>query len=301
MLEAFVPQQSWQPSTPPAPQVQWGQAPSGPLGSQNQQPQWQWEQAGPSGGLQGQFSPSQEVQVQLAQEQSRLPIPYQGGMQLMPYSQASSMQMQTIEQLMPSLPEMEGSVYVPPMYTKPRPIIPRYRAVSGFLSFILMLTLLCSGSFYFAKTAGWLHGIALATGLRTVGNLPQTITPPIADPANTLQGPAHDIIPSATLATNIDPATKLARQSQKVFPINSLFYLAYSVDHPKKDGRVVVKWYTGDNFYRENVSDKVITAGSAVNGWTMQQFSQPTSGKVEIYWSDASGEQLAKTLFFAVR
>jgi hypothetical protein len=326
MLEAFVPQQSWQPSTSTTPQAQWQQAPSGPLGTQSQPLQWgqppsgqlgtqsqqlQWgqyspaqEQASGALGQQGQYSPSRDMQAQSAQGQSLLPVPYQGGNQLVDLSQATSMPivpMQTIEQLLPSLPEMEGSVYVPPMYTKPRPIIPRYRAVSGFLSFILVLLLLCGGSFYFARTAGWLHNIALATGLRTPTSQQPTATPPISDPANAQQGPAHDIIPSATLTTNIDPATKLARQPQKIFGVNVPFYLAYSIHNPKKDGRVVVKWYTGGNLYRTIVSDQVVKAGSAVNGSTQMQISLPTSGKVEIYWSDAGGEQLAQTLFFAVR
>src|SRR5258708_5408135 len=91
-----------------------------------------------------------QVEPQPAQDaaagQSMLPVPYQA--QAQPGSQALMVMpngfptigagLQAANPLLPALPDssQEPAVYVAPMYTKPRPIIPRYLAISGLISFI---------------------------------------------------------------------------------------------------------------------------------------------------------------------
>src|SRR2546421_12717288 len=84
-------------------------------------------------------------QSEQQQQMSLLPVPYQpqqpymlmptasmqAGNELIPMHQKGSMA--------PALPgdSHDGAIYVPPMYTKPRAIIPRYRAINGFLSVLI--------------------------------------------------------------------------------------------------------------------------------------------------------------------
>ncbi|MBV8695016.1 MAG: hypothetical protein JO183_05955, partial [Ktedonobacteraceae bacterium] len=96
------------------------------------------------------------------QEQSRLPVLYQNGV--------SSQQVEAFQpnqmSMLPALPdEAHGAIYVPPMYTETRAIIPRYRAISGLLSVIVVVLLMCAGTGYYAKTSGVLSRIGQALGL----------------------------------------------------------------------------------------------------------------------------------------
>jgi len=75
---------------------------------------------------------------------SMLPVPYQGAPQPM------SQNLPAAGSLVPA----DGSIYVPPVYTKPRAIIPRYRAISGLISVLVVFALLCAGTTYYAKATG---------------------------------------------------------------------------------------------------------------------------------------------------
>src|SRR5260370_11946917 len=83
---------------------------------------------------------------------SMLPVPYQGALQSMS---------QNLPAAAPLAPA-DGSIYVPPVYTKPRAIIPRYRAISGLISVLIVFALLCAGTTYYAKATAnlsFLHQI----------------------------------------------------------------------------------------------------------------------------------------------
>ncbi|HET8911049.1 MAG TPA: hypothetical protein VFN23_06280, partial [Ktedonobacteraceae bacterium] len=140
------------PNTPEATSFQnWGdQGPQNSFSPPDMPPldpnnQWnqndQWEQAQ----QQSPFETPQENTSADPNAGSLLPVPYQEkqSQNLMVMTQTP---MGTNGALVPYEPmPNEGPMYVPPMYTKPRPIIPRYRAVSGLISFIVVTILLCSG------------------------------------------------------------------------------------------------------------------------------------------------------------
>ena len=96
-----------------------------------------------------------QLQPRTEQQQpaSLLPVPYQAQQVPFPFQPGSNiagsslmpLPAQNINALLPALPDQGESVYVPPMYTRPRPIIPRYRAISGLLS-VLIVTLLLAAS-----------------------------------------------------------------------------------------------------------------------------------------------------------
>ncbi len=150
--------------------------------------------------------------------------------------------------MLPALPEEESAIYVPPMYTKPRAIIPRYRAISGLLSVLIVAALL-------------------------------------PDPkANPDFGPGYSIINSATTNSRIDPVSHASAQPANTFQTNQNIYLTYSVQKPKTPGVVTIKWYTNGSFYQSSKPIPVTTL--AIDGLAVQQYSKPAEGMVELYWND---------------
>jgi hypothetical protein len=231
----------------------------------------------------------QEAQPDAAN--SRLPVPYQGGtgLQQVP-DNAQNINIATPE-------GEEGVVYIPPMYTNPRPIIPRYRIISGFLSFVIVVLMLCGGAGYYAKASGKLD---LVTRVITGNNpAPPNILPGNAnlpDPSDqVIKGPAYNIIPSATTTTHLINST-IAAQTDRIFKPNETFYLTYSV-YPDKAGKVTIKWYMNNLPYRIVTSTDTLKAGQGVTGRAAMVYATPAEGKVEIDWND----QPAQTLFFVVR
>src|SRR5206468_9351590 len=89
---------------------------------------------------------------------------------------------QNIGPLVPAQPQDETIVYVPPMYTKPRPVIPRYRIISGLLSFLIVTILLCVGTSYYVKASGSLNALGHFSGLTTPPNLQLTPAAALPDP-----------------------------------------------------------------------------------------------------------------------
>ena len=283
---------------PPSPQVpsmsQWSQVPLSP----QVPPMSQWSQVpplpqpAPSMPLWSQMpSPPQAAQdAQAETVNSRLPVPYQGNMGLQVPDTAQNINI--------AAPEgEEGVVYVPPMYTNPRPIIPRYRIISGFFSFVIVVLMLCGGAGYYAKASGKLD---LVTRVITGNNpAPPNILPGNAnlpDPSDqVIKGPAYNIIPSATTTTHLINST-IAAQTDRVFKPNETFYLTYSV-YPQKAGKVTIKWYMNNLPYRIVTSKNNLQGGQGVTGTTPMVYASPAEGKVEIDWND----QHAETLFFVVR
>jgi hypothetical protein len=269
--------------------------------------------ANPSG-LLAQMSPSdqaheasaQPFQIQTQTEQqpaSLLPVSYQAQQVAFPFQPGSNiagsslipLPAQNINALLPALPDQGESVYVPPMYTKPRPIIPRYRVISGLLSVLIVTLLLCTGAGYYAKASGKLNALGQFAGFAPPTNLKPTPTQLLADaPTAQVTGPAYNIINSATTTANIN-SQGVATKTDTVFKPNQTIYVTYSVHPLKAPGIVTVKWYTNGAFYQANKPSQLINSPMA--GRTQAAYAQPAEGKVELYWND----QLAVSLFFVVR
>ncbi len=236
-----------------------------------------------------------------AQQQypSMLPVPYQGGIGAPQQTlKVRTTDLPTIHtgteygSRVPAIPGEDEPIFVPPMYTKPRAIIPPYRAISGLISVIVVFALLCTGAGFYAKATGKLsfwhqvYGDARPANIKPTQSalpIPQTIPN---------FGPASTIINSATTASKIDSKTTQPISTTNQFKVGDTIYLTYSV-HPKSPGTVTAKWYTNNNFYQQ--SDP-ITIKDAASGYIQMQFLQSLEGKVELYWND----QLAITLFFVV-
>lgn len=279
------------PLDPPA-QQSWPQAPNlaEASRSQVQQPPWQ------SGVSVREASPAQNQS-----DQRMLPALYQGGqggVQLHTELSRLTQQLipvQNIEHLLPALPSEEEAVYVPPMYTEPRPIIPRYRIISGFLSIIIVSLLVCTGAGYYAKASGTLTRLQQAIGISTPPNLKPTAQAQIPNPPNRVdEGPAKGVITSAATTARLD-TNHAAIAPQNTFAVNQQFFLTYSVASQAKAGLVTVKWYMNNNLFGQQ--SVAVKANTPINGFTNQEFAVPAPGKVELYWNG----QLARTLYFAVR
>ena len=213
---------------------------------------------------------------------SMLPVPYQGAPQPMSQNLPAAA----------SLGPADGSIYVPPMYTKPRAIIPRYRAISGLISVLVVFALLCAGTTYYAKATGKLSFLHQIIGDARPANVKPTPTIMLPSPEKANQsGPASTIITSAATASKIDNTTAQPLTETTQFKVGDTIYLTYSV-HPKAPGTVTVKWYTNNNFYEKST----IPVADAVSGYVPIQYSQAAEGMVELYWND----QLAMKLFFVV-
>ncbi|GLV57508.1 hypothetical protein KDH_43440 [Dictyobacter sp. S3.2.2.5] len=286
---------SWQTGSNPMPS--W-QQPSEPL---NPMPSWQQ----PSGQL-GAQPVEQSPSFQQDQQQAMLPVPYQGGMELQEGRQPTiSLQLvpqQAVEHLLPAEPINPDVIHVPPMFTKPRPIVSRYRVVSGFLSVLIVSLLLCTGAGYYAKASGtWDRVMNIYTGKASVPNVTTGNTNISDPPALTAKdsGPAMNVIPAVSLATHIDK-NNLPIQSQNIFQPGQTFYLTFSVQPPKgQQGKVTAKWYTNGIFYQPQTTpntfkyDPVQVSNVQMN----MRFDNRLSGYVELYWND----QFAQRRYFVVR
>ncbi len=229
--------------------------------------------------------------------QSLMVMPPNTGMMPMP-SQGTSA-------LVPVIPAEEGaSVYIPPMYTKPRSIIPRYRAISGLLSVLIVFTLLCSATAYYAKANGKLSFLHQIIGDRPLTGQPAQPGVTLPDPRPEENGPAYTshIIPSATTASKIDSTTAIPLQATRIFTPGEIIYLTYSV-HTVAPGTVNIEWYTNNLLYKTQVI--TVTPDSkhtTFNGYLTMQFPQALEGKVELYWNNGkTADQLAWRIYFVVR
>jgi hypothetical protein len=230
-------------------------------------------------------------------QQALLPVPYQ---EMPPAVGQTTMSLQLIpdqvvEHLLPAMPE---TVHMPPIYTKPRPIIPKYQAISSFMSFIIVALLLCGGGVYYAQTTGKLSFLHQITGNTRPPSLQTGQAPKLPDPPDKVDmGPAYNIIPSAATALRIDPKTDFVIAPVNVFSPGQPFYLSFSVISPGNDGRVYTKWYTNNQYFTTVQSKDLIKAHSNESGSVSITYPQATEGSVELYWND----QLAQRLYFVVR
>lgn len=282
----------------PPPSATWGGpiTPTAGNGWGNQMPQGSFQGGMNDNTLWGQVMDPQAISGSVQQRQpSMLPMPYQGGIEV----PQRTLNLPTIHtgnengSMIPAIPGEEGPIHVPPIYTRPRAIIPPYRAISGLISVIIVFALLCTGAGFYAKATGKLtflhqiYGDARPDNIKTT----QPATLPVPQTLPTF-GPASLIINSAATASKIDPATAQPQVPTNQFKVGDTIFLTYSV-HPKSHGIVTANWYTNNNFYQKSTSTSIKDASS---GYFPMQYLQPAEGRVELYWND----QLAVTLYFVV-
>lgn len=250
-------------------------------------------------GLQGQTQGANQNE----QQATMLPVPYAAGQQLFPTIMSPDL---TTIQLggeggtggvlvpAPTQPSEEGTIYVPPMYTKPRAIIPRYRIISGFISFIVVIGLLCGGTLYYAKATGRLSFLRQLYDPH-FANIQSTLVTPLPDPsAAATFGPDHSIINSATTASSIEPGTYQPRTPTNKFQVGDTIYVTYSV-HAPTAGVVTFKWYMNKLLYVTKPFN-ISFEKNGVSAYTTEIYAQPAEGMVELYWNG----KLAIQLYFVV-
>jgi hypothetical protein len=295
--QAFAPMPSWQ-------------QPSGQLAEQaNPMPSWQQTGGQRPATGQLQWATDQNGNQNATQDpfnqsgQHMLPVPYEGGMALEPVGRQPTISLQlvpeqAISHLLPAEPLPQPDIVrVAPMYTKPRPIIPKKRAINGLISVLIVGLLLCVGSGYLAKTTGlWANALALYNG-KPVADV-QTSRTNIPNPGPQVDGPAARNIPSASLASRVDAGTNEPVIPSTVFRPGQPVYVTYSVQPDTgKNGTVTATWYTDNHFYTSVSKPITYKPNFKFNLVTSLPFPNPTSGKVELSWNG----KLAKTLYFAVR
>jgi hypothetical protein len=246
---------------------------------------------------------SSEAQGSQSREQSLLPVPYQ------PQPSPSSLMVlptgfptvgpgvQPVNPLLPALPDQdqEAPVYVPPMYTKPRPIIPRYRAISGLISVLIVCSLLCAGAGYYAQVTGKLAFIEKLFGVYTPPSVASSVHRMLPVPSSQpTPGPASNVIYSVGISDAIDPKSGLVPTYVNQFTVGQTIYVSCSAKAPKA-GTISVKWYT-DGAYYQSSQPKALNANEGGTAYFSMAYAKPTEGKAEIYWND----QLAQTVLFVV-
>lgn len=200
--------------------------------------------------------------------------------------------------MLPALPDTEAPVYIAPMYYKQRAIIPRYRAISGLLSVLIVFGLLCTGAGYYAQTTGKLTPLEKLLGLYSPAKVSNVATTQLKVPSDLPNpGPAAVNL-QATLASSIDMQTGVVRIATNNFTIMQTMYLVCIIT-TTTPGTIKTKWYTDNNFFKE--TDKSLTAADINAGHTEvvvpEQYPFSTEGKVEVDWNNVPGQ----TLLFAVQ
>lgn len=188
--------------------------------------------------------------------------------------------------LVPAAPAEDTPIRIPPLYTKPRPIIPRYRVISGFISFFVVIGLLCGGGIYVAKATGRLNFLQQIFNpqFQNVQLSPVTQLPVPDAPA--MLGPAATIITSATTASSISTSNSQPRIATNKFTVGNLIYVTYSI-HATTKGAVTLKWYTNGLLYQTSPPQPIPPQknGTSVSSYTAIIYSRPAEGMVELYWN----------------
>lgn len=235
--------------------------------------------------------------------QALLPVPYQeqfstNSQALMAIQQPFPPLNQGFNPRVPALPDgPEAPVYVPPMYTKPRPLIPRHRAISGFLSMLIVFALLCSGASYYAQVTGKLIPLEKFLGLYIPPPV-STANGPLAVPSmEAKDGPAAALVPSVAITNQqniiLTKVSATVRNEVNQFIAGDTIYLVCNFANAQS-GTVMVKWYNDNNLYRTYSQSTRDSGDNAIYFTTV--YTKATEGRVEIYWDG----QLAKTVLFVV-
>jgi len=287
----------------PSPAASWGGpiTPASSNGWDNQMSQGSFQEGINDNTLWGQIMAPQPAPESMQQHYpSMLPVQYQGGIEVPQQAlKVTSSNLPIVHRgnenasMMSAIPGGEVPIHVPAMYTKPRAIIPPYRAISGLISVIIVSALLCTGAGFYAKATGklaflhQLYGDAKPDDIKTS----RSATLPIPQTIPTF-GPASQIINSAATASKIDQTTAQPQVPSNQFKVGDTIFLTYSV-HPKSPGIVTAKWFTNNNYYQISTSTPIKDPSS---GYFPMQYLQPAEGRVELYWNG----QRAVTLFFVV-
>lgn len=238
-------------------------------------------------------------------QQSLLPVPYQGqpdagsrALSLLPTSFPTiNPGIPQVHSLLPALPDANqgAPLYVAPMYTKPRPIIPRYRAISGLISVIIVFSLLCAGAGYYAQVTGKLTFFEKLLGVYTppsIGSMQNKLPVP-SNQVVYSNNAAAKIIDSVGISTSVNHGLIPAMINQ--FTVGQPIYLVCGANVSKQAGVITIKWYANNNFYKLSTSDP-IKANQSVAAIFSTIYGLPTEGKAEVYWNN----QLAATVLFVV-
>ncbi len=209
-----------------------------------------------------------------------------------------------LTELLPNQTGKHAFIAIPPLYTRPRPLIPLHRVISGLLSVLIVCALLCSGSIYYVQASGLFEKISRIYLNTPPKNIPPTVWAQLPEPPEQTDkdrnGPAITIISSATTTDRYDPKTYIALSPQTKFTTRQTIYLTFSVQTPRQDGRVVAMWYTNNKYFLTQTSTmlkvKDIPSNTVKNGFFTMRYIMPAEGKVELYWND----QWAQTLHFVV-
>jgi hypothetical protein len=191
----------------------------------------------------------------------------------------------------------EQITYVAPIYKRVHPLTSRKRAISGLLSIILVVFLLCIWAGQNSSTSKQVEEFSRLVLGKPPASLQQTGALLIHDPKREPdRGPAIAIISSATTTGRLDPKTHIAVSSEQIFQPNQPVYLTYTVK-PTQKGTVTIKWYTNKIMYEPSDIKVDPVDGNIANGYSEMLFVQPVEGYVELYWNN----KLAQRLYFAVR
>ncbi|GCE11327.1 hypothetical protein [Tengunoibacter tsumagoiensis] len=200
-----------------------------------------------------------------------------------------------LEQLQPV--EQPEIVYIRPDYPALRPLIPRYRIISGLLSILIVSIFLCAGTSYYVKTSGlldragqFLWGQKLQSVNAVAPQLPDPPTPSTGD----FGAPeVRAIIPSVAISARVD-RLNLPIKVDTVFKPDQELYLTCNVQPPAGGGIVMAKWYINGHFFK---SSELINVPVARNLAIPMLYLTPAEGYVELYWN----MQLVQRLYFVVR
>jgi hypothetical protein len=234
------------------------------------------------------------------QQTARLPVPYTDQTS-MPVPVVRTVDFPTIHTgedaaLVPVAPEEHPPIHVPPMYTKPRPLIPRYRVISGVISFFVVLGLLCGGSLYFAQVTGRLAFVEQLINPQ-FQNLPPSPVATLPLPATPVVYNTKDpVITSATTALSIDSNGQPTQPTDR-FVVGKPIYVTYSV-HAKTAGTVTFAWFTGNNFFEQSMPQHIPAPknGTSYTADISAIYYRSAEGKVELMWNGV----LQVTLYFVV-
>lgn len=199
--------------------------------------------------------------------------------------------------LLPALPDKIEPIHVLPMYTKPRPLIPRYRIISGFISFFVVIGLLCAGGLYYANATGRLSFIGQWFNPQFQNMQASPVVQLPTPTVSIVYGTASTTISSATTALVIDPKSSQPSIASNKFTVGKPIYVTYSV-HANQAGVVTFKWYTAGLLYQVSQSQPIPPGknGESFSGNTAVVYSRPAEGSVELYWNG----QFAVRLYFVV-
>ena len=263
---------------------------------------WQSAEAsGPSSSAGAPVSQDSSVQPTMQYAPSMLPVPYQGGrdVQLAAGQKTTMLQLlpsEVVERMLPALPDAPEPVYISPMYTKPRPIIPRRRAINGLLSVLIVCILVCSGSIYAANALGVFKA---ASSLISQTPAPPQRPSPVAslpDPkVDFEQGPAYGAVNSVVTSSRVGKDCIVITREQAFKP-NQQFYIVFNVA-ANTPGTVTITLYNYQHVYKPLDPLKFNQTSGNTLACVAVKYTLATEAAAEVSWNG----KLAERVYFVIR